>query len=137
MVLQEFYLTLRSKYRSKDSTPITTRQLESMIRLVEGRARAELRDEATRQDALEVVEIMRFSLWKAYEDEFGNVEFERSQGGAGMSKKGEPKRFMTKLTRVAAEKISINVPNFRDFVESLNMNGYLLKKGNRLYSIAI
>ncbi|KAI8840963.1 DNA replication licensing factor MCM8 [Chytriomyces cf. hyalinus JEL632] len=153
MVLQEFYLTLRSKYRSKDSTPITTRQLESMIRLVEGRARAELRDEATRQDALEVVEIMRFSLWKAYEDEFGNVEFERSQGGAGMSKKGEPKRFMTKLTRVAAEsgmdkfnfdqlyeigkEISINVPNFRDFVESLNMNGYLLKKGNRLYSIAI
>ncbi|KAI8613534.1 MCM2/3/5 family-domain-containing protein [Chytriomyces sp. MP71] len=102
-VLQEFYLTLRMKYRSNDSTPITTRQLESMIRLVEARARSELRDEVTRQDALDVIEIMRFSLWKAYEDEYGNVEFERSQGGTGMSRKGEPKRFMAKLSRIVSE----------------------------------
>ncbi|KAI9344938.1 DNA replication licensing factor MCM8 [Obelidium mucronatum] len=82
LVLQEFYLTLRSKYRSIDSTPITTRQLESMMRLVEARARLELRDEATRQDALEVVAIMKFSLWETYEDELGNLDFQRSQLGS-------------------------------------------------------
>jgi len=57
-VLQEFYLDLRKKYRSVDSTPITTRQLESMIRLSEARAKLELREKVTSQDAKEIVEIM-------------------------------------------------------------------------------
>lgn len=39
-VLQGFYLDLREKYRSNESIPITTRQLESMIRLSEARAKA-------------------------------------------------------------------------------------------------
>ena len=42
-----------------DSCPITTRQLESLIRLTEARARLELREEATKEDAEDVVEIVR------------------------------------------------------------------------------
>uniref|UniRef100_A0A8C9Z2Z1 DNA helicase MCM8 n=1 Tax=Sander lucioperca TaxID=283035 RepID=A0A8C9Z2Z1_SANLU len=34
-ILQDFYLSLRSQAHSADSTPITTRQLESLIRLTE------------------------------------------------------------------------------------------------------
>lgn len=34
-VLQEFYLELRRQNQGPDSTPITTRQLESLIRLTE------------------------------------------------------------------------------------------------------
>lgn len=34
-VLQEFYLELRKQNQGADSTPITTRQLESLIRLTE------------------------------------------------------------------------------------------------------
>lgn len=34
-VLQEFYLDLRKKRQAHDTTPITTRQLESLIRLTE------------------------------------------------------------------------------------------------------
>lgn len=34
-VLQDFYLELRKQNQSADSTPITTRQLESLIRLTE------------------------------------------------------------------------------------------------------
>ena len=34
-VLQDFYLHLRKDHRSSDSTPITTRQLESLVRLTE------------------------------------------------------------------------------------------------------
>lgn len=48
-VLQEFYLELRRQHHNKDSTPITTRQLESLIRLTEARARCELREEATKE----------------------------------------------------------------------------------------
>ncbi len=43
-VLKEFYLELRRKaVGSVDSAPITTRQLESLVRLAEARARADLR----------------------------------------------------------------------------------------------
>lgn len=34
-VLKEYYLRLRVRHRQRDSTPITTRQLESLIRLTE------------------------------------------------------------------------------------------------------
>ncbi len=34
-VLQDFYLELRKQNQTADSTPITTRQLESLIRLTE------------------------------------------------------------------------------------------------------
>ena len=43
-----------------DTCPITTRQLESLIRLTEARARLELREHATRQDAEDVIEIVRY-----------------------------------------------------------------------------
>ena len=55
-VLQDFYLQLRAKPEG-ETTPVTTRQLESLIRLTEARARLELREEASQQDAIEVVEI--------------------------------------------------------------------------------
>lgn len=64
-----------------------------MIRLAEARARAELRDRVTVTDAQDVVEVMKFSLWETYQDEMGGLDFERSQHGTGMSKKGEPKRY--------------------------------------------
>jgi DNA replicative helicase MCM subunit Mcm2 (Cdc46/Mcm family) len=34
-VLQEFYLALRRQYRHSDSIPITTRQFEALVRLVQ------------------------------------------------------------------------------------------------------
>lgn len=151
-VLQSFYLTLRSKYRSKDSTPITTRQLESLIRLSEARARLELREIVTKTDAEDVVELMKYSLFEAYEDESGAYDFQRSQLGTGMSKKGEPKRFVAALQHIArescnsrftyqqlyqiAKEMKVVVSNFQEFLDSLNNQGYLLKKGNRVYQIS-
>lgn len=51
-ILQNFYLRLRDRNTSADGTPITARQLESLVRLAEARARVDLRDEITDQDAL-------------------------------------------------------------------------------------
>jgi DNA helicase MCM8 len=56
--LQDFYLMMRAKHRSPDGTPVTTRQLESMIRMTEAKARMELREVVTRRDAMDVIEIM-------------------------------------------------------------------------------
>ena len=50
-VLRAFYLRLRAMAPAADGAPITTRQLESLIRLTEARARAELRPTATRWKA--------------------------------------------------------------------------------------
>ncbi|KAG0233290.1 DNA replication licensing factor mcm8 [Actinomortierella wolfii] len=57
-VLQEFFMALRTRHRSPDGTPVTTRQLESLIRLAEAKARMECREVVTRRDALDVIEVM-------------------------------------------------------------------------------
>lgn len=50
-ILKKFYLKLRDHNTSADGTPITARQLESLVRLAEARARLDLRVEITEQDA--------------------------------------------------------------------------------------
>lgn len=75
------------------------------------RARLELREVATEQDAKDVVEVMKFrwghtsnlmyttqfrlsgicfhSMYDTYSDEFGMVDFQRSQHGSGMSQRSQ------------------------------------------------
>ncbi|XP_067900466.1 DNA helicase MCM8 isoform X1 [Heterodontus francisci] len=150
-VLQEFYLELRRQNQGPDSTPITTRQLESLIRLTEARAKLELRENATKSDAEDVVDIMKHSLLDTFSDEFGRLDFQRSQHGSGMSKRSQAKRFVAALNRIAeqtyktvfefqqlkqlAREIQIQVSDFEGFIHSLNDQGYLLKKGPRLYQL--
>ncbi|ESO83521.1 hypothetical protein LOTGIDRAFT_207337 [Lottia gigantea] len=150
-VLQEFYLNLRKKHQSQDSTPITTRQLESLIRLTEARARLELREEATQSDAEQVVEIMKYSMFETFSDQFGCIDFQRSQHGSGMSGRSKPKKFIAALQRIAeqtynsiftvdqirqiAKDINILVTDFEGFISSLNNQGFLLKKGQRVYQL--
>ncbi|RVE63312.1 hypothetical protein OJAV_G00153850 [Oryzias javanicus] len=149
--LQDFYLSLRSQASSADSTPITTRQLESLIRLSEARAKLELRETATKGDAEDVVEIMKHSLADTYSDGLGNLDFERSQLGSGMSQRSAAKRLVNALhshaqrtsqkqfdlqtLRSMADKLNIKVANFQGLLSSLNEQGFLLKKGPKLYQL--
>uniref|UniRef100_A0A8C2T597 DNA helicase MCM8 n=1 Tax=Coturnix japonica TaxID=93934 RepID=A0A8C2T597_COTJA len=150
-VLQEFYLELRKQNQGPSSTPITTRQLESLIRLTEARSRLELREKCTKEDAEDVIEIMKYSMLGTYSDEFGKLDFERSQHGSGMSNRSQAKRFVSALNSIAektynnlfdlqqlrqvAKELQIRVFDFESFIESLNDQGYLLKKGLRLYQL--
>ena len=59
------------------------RQLESLARLTQARAKAELRDECTREDALEVIEIMKSSMVDYYENELGLLDMTMNFSGAG------------------------------------------------------
>ena len=63
-VLQDYYMQLRFPEggRTQGTVPITTRQLEAMIRLSQARAKACLRDFVIAGDALDVVELMRKSV---------------------------------------------------------------------------
>eukprot|EP01018_Ginkgo_biloba_P024667 Gb_07123 [translate_table: standard] len=147
-VLQQFYLKLRNHSSGADGTPITARQLESLVRLVEARARLDLREVITKQDAVDVVEIMKESLYDKFVDEHGCVDFARS---GGMSQQKEAKRFLSALQRqsevqqkacfaiselyLLADEISLNVPDVDTLIENMNTAGYLLKKGHKTYQV--
>ncbi|KAK3102993.1 hypothetical protein FSP39_015600 [Pinctada imbricata] len=150
-VLQNFYLELRKQHQTQDSTPITTRQLESLIRLTEARARLELREEATKEDAEDIVEIMKYSMVDTYSDQFGSLDFLRSQHGSGMSGRSQPKKFVAALQKVSnqtynsiftvqqmrqiANEIGLHVMDFEGFINSLNNQGFLLKKGPKVFQL--
>jgi DNA helicase MCM8 len=145
-VLKAFYLKLRKDHHNADSTPITTRQLESMVRLAEARAKCELREAVTAQDALDVVDIMKESLYDIFTDELGQVDFSRS---TGMSKskqvssfvkalhhhasRQESALFTTRQLRDIAAELRLGVERFDDFIDALNDQNYLLKRGNGRY----
>ncbi|XP_014496405.1 probable DNA helicase MCM8 isoform X1 [Vigna radiata var. radiata] len=147
-ILQKFYLKLRDHNTSADGTPITARQLESLVRLAEARARLDLRIEITDQDATDVVEIMKESLYDKYVDEHGIVDFGRS---SGMSQQKEAKRFLNALIKQSeleqkdcfsvselyslADRISLKVPDIDTLIENLNSANCLLKKGPKTYQV--
>ncbi|KAG8263584.1 DNA replication licensing factor mcm8 [Homalodisca vitripennis] len=150
-VLQHFYLELRKQHQTLDATPVTTRQLESLIRLTQARAKLELREEATEQDAVDVVELMRWSMVDTFIDEFGALDFHRSTHGSGMSTKNQAKKFISALQKKAelqaksvftimemkevAALAKIQVGDFFTFVSNLNTQGYLIKKGKQVYQL--
>lgn len=149
--LQDFYLELRRRHQTEDFTPITMRQLESLIRLTEARARLELREEATERDACDVIEIMRSSMVDTFGDGDGALDFSRSLNGSGMSSRGAAKKFVLAMQRHAEnlrrstfsveemkmvlQSCGAKVANFFDFLQSLNTQGYLIKKTSKVYQL--
>ena len=150
--LQNFYLELRQRHQIQDLTPITLRQLESLVRLTEARARMELKEEATAPPAREVIKIMRSSMSDTLGDgRTGSLDFSRASNGSGMSSRGAARKFVNALQRQAEilqkskfrveemketlRSCGCKVANFFDFFESLNNQGYLLKKSRDVYQL--
>ncbi|CAH2102440.1 unnamed protein product [Euphydryas editha] len=149
-VLQDFYLELRHKHQNNDGAPITTRQLEACIRLTQARARVDLREEATVQDAYDVISLVKHSLVDTFSDEFGNIELSRSINGSGVSSRNKLKRFLDALSRrshqlgkdifTRQELIQVHKsvgisgdPN--DLIEAMHIHSYLLLKGSNTYQL--
>ena len=149
-VLQSHYLSMRASAHSGDSVPITTRQLESLIRLAQARAKIEMREIVSERDAKDVVEIMRESLSETRSGLGGGETalFSRA-GGTSLSK--QVKTFVAELGRQAemndsslfseadlaglVRKMNLKVKSVPDFVDLLCTECYLLKKGSRRYSL--
>ncbi|XP_074661306.1 DNA helicase MCM8-like [Tubulanus polymorphus] len=150
-ILQKFYLELRKNHHHKDSTPITTRQLESLMRLTEARARLELREVCIEQDALDVIEIMKESMVDTYSNELGFLDYQRSQHGSGMSSRSQAKKlvalmqtvaertynslFTTQHIRQLTQEANLKIKDLEGLISSLNNQGYLLQKGPRVYQL--
>ncbi|KAF7273665.1 hypothetical protein GWI33_013612 [Rhynchophorus ferrugineus] len=150
-ILIDFYVSLRKQFASGDSTPVTARQLYSLIRLTQARAKTELREEATEQDALDVVEIMKHSIVDVFTNETGMLDVTRSQMGTGMSYKNQVMRLVEVLQRKseieskslftlqeikeASESAGILKTKFTNALQSLNIQGFLLNKGMNMYQL--
>ncbi|XP_045448579.1 DNA helicase MCM8-like [Melitaea cinxia] len=149
-VLQDFYLELRSKHQNSDGAPITTRQLEACIRLTQARARVDLREEATVQDAHDVISLVKHSLVDTFSDEYGNIELSRSINGSGVSSRNKLKRFLDALSHrshqlgkdvfTRQELIQIHKSvgisgDANDLIEAMHIHSYLLLKGSNLYQL--
>ena len=150
-VLQDFYLHMRQNHTTDDSTPVTTRQLESLIRLTQARAKVDMRDQASGSDARQVVELMKHSLRDVcLDEETGTLDFSRAGIGGGMSKTAECKRMLAAMTKVAkvkrdalfherdldgiARKCGI-LQNLSELLDAMNNATLLMKKGHGNWEI--
>ena len=71
-VIKDFYIALRENAcNSANTLPITSRSLDSLIRLGQARAKLELRTIVTREDAIDVVKLIQESIFEACYTEMG------------------------------------------------------------------
>lgn len=120
-VLKDYFMSLRypeNGSKRNDSVPITTRQLEALIRLAQARAKACLRDFVLKEDAEDVVELMRDSVNQIHMDSSGRLD--RTRGGVGgKSKRKQKKEFMESLRR--SRQTSFSKDDFYRISNQLNL----------------
>ncbi|MFW9868905.1 MAG: minichromosome maintenance protein MCM [Candidatus Thorarchaeota archaeon] len=77
-VIEDFYVELRKSAEGGGAIPITARQLESLVRLAEARARMALRSEVNKEDARAAIRLMEESLRMVAMDRItGRIDIDR------------------------------------------------------------
>ncbi|CAM9920335.1 unnamed protein product [Phaeothamnion confervicola] len=140
---------MREEAERGRSMPITTRQLESLVRLSQARARAELREEVTERDAKDVVDMLHESLLQACTDDQGEMQFAGGRSGVALHR--QVKVFVAALGKLAerqgsaafrraelldvANQLCLAVSDFDRFLDVLRSECYLLSKGAGLFEL--
>jgi DNA helicase MCM8 len=148
--LKTYFMTIRYGSNSGSDVAITTRQLEALIRLSQARAKAAMRDYVLREDALDVIELMRHSVMEVHTDQHGDVDPRRG-GAGGTSQKKLISQFLSALRRFkqqynlssftmddlrqVADQTNVPLTGFKDFIQKMRDNGDLLKKADDTYSL--
>lgn len=148
-VLQKMYLTMRAGSTSGQTLPVTTRHLESLIRLSQARARVDLREEVTERDAEDVVQLLQESMLDTLTNDLGIIE--RSRKG-GMSLGKQMKALIDVMGREArirgnaffkhqeiaeiARKMLLD-KDVDSLIDAMRTESYLLLKGPKLYQLLI
>lgn len=145
--LKRFYSEMRTTRRGLDSVPVTTRQLEALIRMTQARARLQLASEATIEHARDVLAILRYTMIDVLSTDTGTLEMKRSINGSGMSHSTKVKRFLQVLQTQG--KVMFSVADlkeiaasmgfemfFNQILDTLNVQGFLIKRGTNLYKFS-
>jgi DNA helicase MCM8 len=134
--------------RRQDTVPITTRQLEALIRLSQARAKACLREFVLEEDALDVVELLRHSVEQVHTDEFGIIDRTRA-GAAGQSNRKMRKDFHKEVCNIigigadctlddlrrVADRVECPLNDFQTMIEDMRSNGTLMKRPDGGYKV--
>ncbi|ETN67426.1 DNA replication licensing factor MCM8 [Anopheles darlingi] len=146
--LRDFFVELRRTHREMDMIPVTTRQLEGLIRLTQARARIDLSSEATVAHVRDVLAILRQSMLDVFSTDEGELQFTRLTNGSGTSKTSMVRKFVRTLqTRSIATGSTVYtmeelrqamvaggiVANCAELIDTMNIQGFLLKKGRDCY----
>jgi DNA helicase MCM8 len=159
-VLKRFYLRLRAAAAADaGALPVTHRALESLVRLTEARARAELRERVTAEDAEDAVAVVAETLDCLAAAGVGLADFGDGRGGGGAAAaaggrgaQAERRRFVAALRAhcaakgdaalpahelyAVADRIELAVPDTGAFLEALREAGDLLKRGPGAFELA-
>jgi replicative DNA helicase Mcm len=136
---QEFYVQMRNASMEggeASAVAITARQLESLVRMAEARARAHLREEVTIEDAEGVINLMQKSLEQV------GVDVATGQIDIDILYTGKPRSLQNQLQKVLQvvsemERISGSVKE-SDLYEALNSDyGISRSEGAKLISVLV
>jgi replicative DNA helicase Mcm len=142
MKFKNFYTGMRQDSRKEDAAiPITVRQLESLIRLGEARARSRLSDTVTEEDAEEVLKLFLYCMKSVYTDpESGHIDIDWVVAGTSKTKRDRGKtirEIMTELEKTSgadipalevvtiAEKEGITCEKAEEVLELLKRDGII------------
>ena len=144
--LEQFYIGMRKQaYDTEAPIPITVRQLESLIRLSEARARARLSDTVTVEDADRVINLMTYCLKSVYIDpESGQMDVDWIVAGTTKTKRDRARTIkeiiidlekehgdkvpITEIYEVATEE-GIEQDKAEEIVEVMKRDGILFSRG--------
>uniref|UniRef100_A0A182QF51 DNA helicase MCM8 n=1 Tax=Anopheles farauti TaxID=69004 RepID=A0A182QF51_9DIPT len=150
--LRDFFVELRRSHREMDMIPVTTRQLEGLIRLTQARAKIDLSSEATVAHVRDVLAILRQSMLDVFSTDEGDLQFTRLTNGSGTSKTSMVRKFAqvlasrsavtgTTLFTTAELKQAMVAggiaANCNELIDTMNIQGFLLKKGRDCYKFII
>lgn len=150
-VLKEYYMILRypdDGRNRRDTVPITTRQLEALIRLSQARAKACLREFVLKEDALDVVDLLKRSVEQVHTDEYGILDRTRV-GAGGLSNRKMRKSFVQQIHKIigvgaecslddlrrVADRVQVSLSEFQNIIEDMRNDGLLMKKSNGRYQV--
>ena len=144
--LEQFYIRMRKQaYDTEAPIPITARQLESLIRLSEARARARLSDTVTVEDADRVINLMTYCLKSVYIDpESGQMDVDWIVAGTTKTKRDRARTIkeiiidlekehgdkvpITEIYEVATEE-GIEQEKAEEIIEVMKRDGILFSRG--------
>lgn len=145
--LKNFYAEMRTTSRGIDSVPVTTRQLEALIRMTQARARIELANEATVEHARDVLAILRYTMIDVLSTDHGTLEMKRNINGSGMSHTTKVKKYLEVLQsrdrdiftvaelKECAASMGFDT-YFNSILDTLNIQGFLIKRGKNIYKFS-
>lgn len=158
-LLKAFYLELRQTHRSQHDDnllPITTRHLESLIRLAEARAKMEFRTSVLASDAQDVIDLVRYCMYDFLSTGSNTTSMSAEAGkrNRGSGRTALLKRFISELIQISTNtgeamfsetqlrelhstlQMAAVYP-FSELIESLNQHAYIIKRGSGMYKLCV